>query len=186
MPERYWKACVRFWARKNTQASKVRANVPAICRISRIEGRTSTLGRNFQMLPILTPQEQGQEIERVEEPPDDEGPVGAMPESAHDENDERIADLHADAAAAAAQGDVEVVAEPGGQRDVPAPPELGDVAGEVGVGEIAHQVEAEQPGGADGDVGVAGEVAVDLEGEEARRPGPACCRGRPPGCRRSH
>ena len=49
---------------------------------------------------------------------------------------------------------------------MPAAPELGNVAAEVRIAEVAHQTYAEQLGGADGDVGIAGEVAVDLDGEE--------------------
>lgn len=49
---------------------------------------------------------------------------------------------------------------------MPAPPELGNVPGEVGELEVGHQLEAKELGGADGDVGIPGEVPVDLEGEE--------------------
>ena len=98
--------------------------------------------------------------------PDDEGPVGPVPEPGDEEDDEDVADGLGLGDAGPAKGDVEVVAEPGGEGDVPAPPELGDVAGEVGELEVGHQLEAEELGGADGDVGVPGEVPVDLEGEE--------------------
>jgi hypothetical protein len=49
---------------------------------------------------------------------------------------------------------------------VPAPPEVLDVGGEVGALEVDHQIEAHHAGSANGDVGVAGEVAVDLDREE--------------------
>lgn len=48
---------------------------------------------------------------------------------------------------------------------MPTTPELGYVAREVGVVEVAHQSDAKQLGGAYRDVGIAGEVAVNLEGE---------------------
>ena len=98
--------------------------------------------------------------------PDDEGPVGPVPEPGDEEDDEDVADGLGLGDAGSAKGDVEVVSEPGGEGDVPTPPELGDVAGEVGELEVGHQLEAEELGGADGDVGVPGEVPVDLEGEE--------------------
>ena len=98
--------------------------------------------------------------------PGDEGPVGAVPEPGDEEDDEDVADGLGLGDAGPAKGDVEVVAEPGGEGDVPAPPELGDVAGEVGELEVGHQLKAEELGGTDGDVGVSGEVPVDLEGEE--------------------
>ena len=65
---------------------------------------------------------------------------------------------------AAPQGEVHVIPEPGGQGDVPPPPELGDRPGDVGVVEVLQEVEAEHLAQADGHVGVAGEVIVDLEG----------------------
>ena len=49
---------------------------------------------------------------------------------------------------------------------MPAAPELGDVAAEVGHFEVAHQADAEEFGGADGDVTVTREVTVYLYGEE--------------------
>src|SRR3989338_4418235 len=49
---------------------------------------------------------------------------------------------------------------------MPAFPELGDGAGGIRTIEIEHEAKTEDAGAAAGDVGVAGEVAVDLEGEE--------------------
>ena len=68
------------------------------------------------------------------------------------------------AAAAAAQRDEQIIAQPGRQRDVPAPPEVRDVRRQVRHVEVLRQLVAEQVGDADGHVGVAGEVAVDLHG----------------------
>ena len=78
---------------------------------------------------------------------------------------ERDHEVHVGAAAAlavAAQRDVEVVAQPAGQRDVPAPPEVLDGARRVRRVEVLGQLEAEEQGDADGDVAVGAEVAVDL------------------------
>ena len=102
----------------------------------------------------------------MEESPGEEGPVGAVPETAEQEDDEGVAYDFGLADAAAAEGDIDVVAEPGGEGDVPAAPELGDVAAEVGHVEVAPQADTEEFGAADGDVAIAGEVAVDLEGKE--------------------
>ena len=62
------------------------------------------------------------------------------------------------------EGDVEVVAQPSGQRDVPAAPEVLQVARGVGRVEVDGEPDAEQEGEPDGDVGVPAEVAVDLHG----------------------
>ena len=50
------------------------------------------------------------------------------------------------------------------QRDVPAPPEVGDALGAVGRVEVLQELEAEHAAQPDGHVRVAGEVEVDLEG----------------------
>jgi len=52
---------------------------------------------------------------------------------------------------------------------VPAAPEFGDRLREVRVVKVACQINAEHLGGADGDVAVAAEVAVDLHGEQDDR-----------------
>ena len=61
--------------------------------------------------------------------------------------------------------ELNVCCEPGGEGDVPSSPEFRDVAGEVGRFEVGHELDAKEFGGADGDVAVAGEIAVDLEGK---------------------
>ena len=62
-------------------------------------------------------------------------------------------------------GDIEVLPEPGAEGDVPPPPELGDRLGDIGVVEVAHELEAQHPAQAHSHVGVAGEVEVELESE---------------------
>ena len=89
-----------------------------------------------------------------------------MPKSAESEDDERVAHRLPLAVAAAAEGDIDVVHKPRVERDVPATPEFGDVTGEVGDVEVAHETHAEEFRRTDGDVGVAREVTVDLEREE--------------------
>ena len=67
--------------------------------------------------------------------------------------------------AVAAHGDVDIVAEEATERDVPAAPKLGDGATDVGVVEVFVEMETQAPSHADGHVGIAGEVKIDLEGE---------------------
>lgn len=64
------------------------------------------------------------------------------------------------------EGDKHVVAEPGGQGDVPATPRLGNVAREVGIGKVPHQIESKKPADPDGNVGIGGEVHVELVHKE--------------------
>ena len=88
----------------------------------------------------------------------------SMPQSSEEHRGEKIHVGPSNTAAVAAEGDVEIVPQSGRQRDMPPLPELGDAGREVGVAKVAHQLEPEKPGGPSGDVAVAGEVAVDLEG----------------------
>ena len=88
-----------------------------------------------------------------------------MPQAGDEEHDEDIQAGAAFPLPAAPQGEVEVILKPAGKADVPPPPELFDGLGEVGAVEVLHQLEAQHFGGAPGDVGIGGEVAVDLEGE---------------------
>ena len=59
----------------------------------------------------------------------------------------------------------DIVLEPARETDMPAGPELRYCAGHIRQPEILHEPDAHDAGAAHGDVGVAGEVAVNLEGE---------------------
>ncbi len=65
--------------------------------------------------------------------------------------------------AVAAQGDVKIVPEPGGKRDVPSAPKVCDGGGDVGDAEVDRQVESHQGSQADGDIRIAAKVAIDLQ-----------------------
>ena len=92
-----------------------------------------------------------------------------MPEAAEGHRQHQVAVSQKRAAAAAAQGDVEVVAQPGRKADVPAAPEVLRAGGEVREVEVERHLEAQAFRHAAGDVGVAGEVAVDLKREGVDR-----------------
>ena len=87
-----------------------------------------------------------------------------MPQAAQQHGQEQVAVGVEGAFAVAAQGDVQVVAQPGRQADVPAPPELGDRLADVGLLEVLHEAEAHHQAQADGHVAVAAEVEVQLCG----------------------
>src|ERR1700728_1135696 len=88
-------------------------------------------------------------------PPDHEGPRRAVPETAQHHGDHDVADGLGLTVGAPTQRYVEVVAQPAGQRHVPTPPEVLQVACRVGRVEVLGEPEAEQHGEADGDVVVA-------------------------------
>jgi len=84
-----------------------------------------------------------QQQQPVNAAPDDEGPGRAVPQAAEQHGEEEIHVCAGVAQAVAAERDVQVVAQPGGERDVPAPPELARVAREVGLLEVEGQLVAE-------------------------------------------
>ena len=96
-------------------------------------------------------------------PPGDERPVGAMPEPAQEHDQNEIDVGSSLPLAVTTQGNVKIVAQECAQRDVPAPPEVGDALGLVGRVEILQELKTEHPSQADGHVGVTGEIEVNLE-----------------------
>ena len=121
----------------------------------------------------------GERYSAVQSAPDHEGPVRAVPQAAEQHGQHQV-DVGARCAAAiAAERHVEIVAQPGRQRDVPAPPEIGEADRRVRHAEVVRQAETEAQRGADRDGRVAREVAEDLAGEceraepgvDERRPG---------------
>ena len=96
-----------------------------------------------------------------------------MPQAADQKGDHGVAVLPLSPLPVSPQWDVQVVPEPGGQGDVPPPPELGDAFGDIGVVEVGQELKTQHPSQAGGHVGVAGEVEIDLEGEgQHPQPGP--------------
>ncbi len=72
------------------------------------------------------------EVEAVESAPEHEDPCGTVPEPAEKHGDEEVEVAAGVPFSVAAEGEVEVVAEEGGECDVPASPELDDIGGTVG------------------------------------------------------
>jgi len=66
--------------------------------------------------------------------------------------------------AIASEGDIEIGLQPARKRDVPAFPEVAAVLCLVGRIEVGWQMEAHKQGEADGNIGVAGEIGIDLQG----------------------
>ena len=66
--------------------------------------------------------------------PDQEIPTGAVPQSAEQHRQHEIAVGGKAAMAAAAERDIQVIAQPAGKRNMPAPPEIGDAGGQVRAG----------------------------------------------------
>ena len=85
--------------------------------------------------------------------------AGEHPHNQHIENPAEFAHP------VAAQGDIHIVTEPGAQAHMPAAPEFCDRLGQVGVIEVFDKVETEHLAQADGHIGIAGEVKINMQGE---------------------
>ncbi len=149
-------------ARKNTQATLTKTNTAARCS-ARAPGVAPGLGEAAPPARLGAGPLQRQ-AHAVHAAPEDEGPAGAVPEAAEQHGHDEVHVGAAAALAVAAQRDVQVVAQPARQGDVPAAPEVLDGARRVRRVEVLGQLEAEQQRDADGDVAVGAEVAVDLHG----------------------
>ena len=102
------------------------------------------------------------------EPPHEERPVRAVPETGECEHDVEVAVGLPLAAPVAAERDVEVVAEPSRQRHMPPPPEVRDGRRGVRPIEILGELEAEDAAESDRHVGIPGEVEIELDGVRQR------------------
>src|SRR5687767_5247120 len=90
------------------------------------------------------------------ETPDDGCPARAVPQAGEEHGEEQIPAGHGNSAAAASDGEVDVIAKPGGEADVPAPPEVARADGKVGQAEVDDELEPEEFRDAARDGGVAG------------------------------
>ena len=86
-----------------------------------------------------------------------------MPQPAQEHCDDEIDILPQLAFAVAAQGDINVVANPCGERDVPAPPKVGDAHRAIRCVEVDGEMEAQQQSNANGHIAIATEIAIDLQ-----------------------
>ena len=86
-----------------------------------------------------------------------------MPDAGQQPHEQQIADRPGRAAAAAAERDIQILAEPRAERDVPAPPELRHAQRQIRAAEVLRDVEAQHPADADGHERVAPEVKIELE-----------------------
>src|SRR3546814_5141197 len=99
----------------------------------------------------------------VQRTPEDESPCSAVPEAANGHGEKEIDIAPRFAPPVAAERDVEIVAQEARQGHVPTPPEIGDADSLIRRMEIQRQLDAEYPRGADGHVGIAGEIKIELE-----------------------
>ena len=100
---------------------------------------------------------------KIVQAPADKVPVGAVPDAGQRPDHQHVEQLPGQPAAVAAQRDVDVIPEPGRQRDVPPPPKLGDAGGNVRQVKVGGAVKAHHPAQAVAHLRVAGKIKVQLE-----------------------
>ena len=102
----------------------------------------------------------------MERAPDNEGPACSVPQPADHKDNQQIQNMPGHLYPAASQWYIQVVAEPGGQRNVPTSPKVLDGSGQIRPAEVLHQVYAQNFGSAERNSRIAGKIAIDLKSEE--------------------
>ncbi len=67
---------------------------------------------------------------------------------------------------APSQGNIQVIPEPGGKRNVPSSPEFSNVPREVGKGKVLHKLKPNKSGRTYGNIGISREITIYLKGKE--------------------
>ena len=112
---------------------------------------------------FLEPELFDREDSKQAQTPEQEVQVCAVPEPGRQPDDQQVKNHAPAAAAAAAEREIQIIAEPCAQRDVPPAPELRHAQREVRAAEVFRQMEAKHPADADGHERVAPEVEIELE-----------------------
>ncbi len=84
--------------------------------------------------------------------PENIGQAAAVPEAAHKKGDKEIQAALPFRHPVAAKGNIDIIPEPGGQRNMPAAPKFFDGKGEVRAFKVYRKVDTEQFCAADGNV----------------------------------
>src|SRR4029077_6607924 len=95
----------------------------------------------------------------------DKRPVGAVPQPCQNHGDRQISRSLPRPVGAAAEGNVQVVAKPGAQTDMPTPPEILKAVRQERLLKIGHETKTQQLRTPTCHVAVAAEVSVHLPGE---------------------
>ena len=110
--------------------------------------------------PLFRQQQPGKQ-----QPPQHKIPRRAVPQPRKHPHGEDVQNPPPAADPAAAHGDIHIVPKPAAKADVPPPPELRDASREVGIVKILDKMEPQHPPKADGHVGIAGKIEVNVQGE---------------------
>ena len=98
------------------------------------------------------------------ESPENEVPPGTVPQSAKRKCGQSVQEAAKIAMPASAQGNMDVITNPGAQRDVPAVPELADICGQVGP-EVCGNGNSHHSSESNRDVTISAEIEKNSEGD---------------------
>ena len=105
------------------------------------------------------------QVDAMQEAPDHERPGGPVPEAPDEHHDDEVDGGPGEGDTVPAQRNIKIVAQEGGQRDVPPAPEVQEANGAVGEEEIVLQVESQAERRPDRTSRVSREVEEDLARE---------------------
>ena len=111
----------------------------------------------------------------VEHAPNDERKVRAVPQSGEEEYDKLVRRCSDLSLSVAAEGNIDVLLEPGGEGYMPAPPKFLDARRDKRIVEVLSEIKAEHAAETDGHIAVAGKIKEYLKricnGSDPRRSG---------------
>src|SRR5437879_1942613 len=95
-------------------------------------------------------------------------PVCAVPKSRQNHGRQKVQGGFPFAIGASTERNVQIIAKPGTQANMPAPPEILEPVRQKGLPEIHHEMKAHQLSAAPGDIAIAAEISVHLPRECVR------------------
>ena len=111
----------------------------------------------------------GHLINSVEKAPEQEGKARSVPEPRHRKNNQNVEVFSPCAPPVSAKRNIKIIPEPGGQRNMPVPPEFRNRRRQIRRSKILHHPETQDPCRADGDRRIPGKITVNLNGIEQNR-----------------
>ena len=99
----------------------------------------------------------------VDEAPDPKRVIRTVPDASQHPDNEHVENMARNRYVRTSERNIDIIAEPARQRDVPAAPEVRDRFCDVRIVEVLLEFESEHVSETDGHVGIAREVKIDLQ-----------------------
>lgn len=95
-----------------------------------------------------------------------------MPQTTENKGQQAVENLAQGTTLGTAQGDINIIANPGTEANMPAPPEVGDIVGAIREIEISRQPDSQHSGNTNSDITIAGKIKIYAPGQKQNK-GPA-------------